>query len=59
VGISVSISLVKEMEMVYHGCERGAPCDIDSTQDRCFEFDMEDFREGLREDEGLLADCGA
>jgi len=45
--------------MVYHGCERGAPCDIDSTQDRCFEFDMEDFREGLREDEGLLADCGA
>jgi len=57
VGIAVSISLVKEMEMVYHGCERGAPCDIDSTQDICFPFDMEDFREELTE-EGLLADCG-
>lgn len=38
----------------FHGCA-SSPCDSNSTQERCFEFDLEEFYS----EQNLLADCGA
>lgn len=45
------------MKMMFHGCAT-SPCDANSTQERCFEFDIEEFQNAY-EDTLVLPDCGA